>query len=276
MKAGPQYVSWESKGFRIVKECVQKLAESLAHNAVNQGTQKVTRHDVEQWLEKNCTLTGMLENVFLHLFNYRFYRTTKLQNQQGSNEQDQNPASHTTSCISTFLPICEGLQYVPDYPAFTDISQMLFLNEALPPNYRNKWRFLFSSQIHGESFSTLLGRVVDQGPSIVIVEDTDGYIYGGFASANWSFNAKFVGNEHAFLFSLRPKMRVLTTTGYNSNYQYLNMHQQTLPNGMVSDRYNLDYAFVQLFIAIFDRVSAASLTTGVFGWTVTTARASVR
>lgn len=81
---------------------------------------------------------------------------------------------------------------------------------------------------------------MNQGPSVVIVEDTDGYIYGGFASANWSFSPKFVGDSTSFLFTLRPKMRVFGPTGYNSNYQYLNLHQQTLPNGMVIKHFEHD------------------------------------
>lgn len=129
------------------------------------------------------------------------------------------------------LPI-PGLQYVPDYPAFTDISQMLFINSNLSEQHQLKWRFLFSSQIHGESFSTLMGRIVDNGPSVIIVEDSNGYIFGAFASASWSLSPKFTGDDSSFLFTLRPKMRCYPSTGYNNHYQYLNLHQQTMPNGL--------------------------------------------
>lgn len=95
--------------------------------------------------------------------------------------------------FNLFFFYFKGLQYVPDYPAFTDISQMLFINSNLPSDYRSKWRFLFSSQIHGESFSTLMGRIVDQGPSVIIIEDTNGAVFGGFAPESWSYSPKFVG-----------------------------------------------------------------------------------
>lgn len=75
---------------------------------------------------------------------------------------------------------------------------MLFINSNLPVDYRGKWRFLFSSQIHGESFSTFMGRIMDQGPSVVIVEDTNGFIFGGFASNSWTLNPKFVGELHFY------------------------------------------------------------------------------
>ena len=42
------------------------------------------------------------------------------------------------------------------------------------------------------------------------------------------------GGEESFLFSLYPEMRVCESTGYNSHFQYLNIQQQTLPNGLVS------------------------------------------
>lgn len=197
LQSGVQYKSWESKGFRVVKECVQKLAESLAFEVVQQGTQKVTRKDAERWLQQNPTFLRMLEHVFLHLYNHRPMKNSNQQQLQQDNEQHpHNARRKSVVAIPTdakLLPFCEGLQYVPDYPAFTDISQMLYINSNLPMDYRQKWRFLFSSQIHGESFSTLLGRIMDQGPSVFIVEDTDGYIYGGFAPASWSMSPNFVG-----------------------------------------------------------------------------------
>lgn len=109
---------------------------------------------------------------------------------------------------------------------------MMFINSNLPDQHQVKWRFLFSSQIHGESFSTLMGRIMDQGPTVIIVEDSNGYIFGGFAPASWSLGPNFAGDESAFLFTLRPKMRCFSSTGYNDHYQYLNLHQQTMPNGL--------------------------------------------
>lgn len=224
LQAGNEYKSWESKGFRIIKECIQKLAESLAYDVVRQGTQKVTRQDAERWLQQNSTFLRMLKEVFTHLYQYRATKATA--------DEAIVPKPSVTIFISNLLPFCEGLQYVPDYPAFTDISQMLFINSNLPNDYRNKWRFLFSSQIHGESFSTLLGRIMDQGPTVIIVEDSNGYIFGGFAPTTWALGPNFIGTEQSFLYTLRPKMRCFPTTGYNDHYQYLNLHQSTMPNGL--------------------------------------------
>lgn len=225
LQYGMTYKSWEDKGFRIIKECIQKLAESLSYDVVSQGTQKVTREDAKKWLQNNITFLRMLEEVFIHLYHYRFSKN--------SQEDLLYRSNMNLSCVKTdLLPFCEGLQYVPDYPAFTDISQMLFINSNLPNEFRVKWRFLFSSQIHGESFATFLGRIIDQGPTVLIVEDTNGYIFGGFAAASWTLSSEYVGTDDNFLFTLRPKMRCFSSTGYNDHFQYLNLHQQTMPNGL--------------------------------------------
>lgn len=98
--------------------------------------------------------------------------------------------------------------------------------------YRTEWRFLFSSMLHGESFSTLLGKVLNKGPCVIFVQDEDGYLFGGFASASLQLSPNFVGTENAFLFGLTPRMFSCPTTCYNDHYQYLNLHQQTMPNGL--------------------------------------------
>lgn len=70
---------------------------------------------------------------------------------------------------------------------------MLFINSNLPQLNKTKWRFLFSSQIHGESFSTLLGRIMDQGPTVIIIEDSNGYIFGAFAPYSWKLGPNWTG-----------------------------------------------------------------------------------
>lgn len=69
---------------------------------------------------------------------------------------------------------------------------------------------------------------------MLIVEDKNGYIFGGFAPANWTVGPNFFGDNTSFLFTLAPRMRIFPSTGYNEHYQYLNLHQQTMANGLVS------------------------------------------
>ena len=41
------------------------------------------------------------------------------------------------------------------------------------------------------------------------------------------------GDSRCFLFSVYPRLRVYTATGYNQHFMYLNQNQQTMPNGLV-------------------------------------------
>ena len=63
---------------------------------------------------------------------------------------------------------------VPVLPAasasFLSVLDVLFLNAALPHDLQNSWRQLFSTAVHGESFSKLIGAIVNRGPTLVIVK----------------------------------------------------------------------------------------------------------
>lgn len=58
---------------------------------------------------------------------------------------------------------------------------------------QGKWRFLFSSRMHGESFSTMLGRILSQGPTVIIIEDSNGFVFGGFSTDSWAVSPNFAG-----------------------------------------------------------------------------------
>lgn len=50
-----------------------------------------------------------------------------------------------------------------------------------------------------------------------------------------------IGDPNCFLFQLAPQLGVYLTTGYNQHYMYLQQNAQTMPNGLVSDRVEIDF-----------------------------------
>ena len=113
-------------------------------------------------------------------------------------------------------------------------AALLMINSFLPAEVRGQLRPLFISGCHGKSFSTLCKGLVGSGPTLLVVQDTGGHVFGGFAAVPWHFGPQFIGNSECFLFSLVPDMAVFTCTGYNTNYMYLQQSAQTMPNGLVS------------------------------------------
>lgn len=75
-----------------------------------------------------------------------------------------------------------------------DIPAILMLNSNLPSALRNEWTLLFSTVKDGESFSSFVQRILQEGPTLLLVRDKAGYTFGGFASDSWELNASFTGN----------------------------------------------------------------------------------
>ncbi|XP_060041077.1 MTOR-associated protein MEAK7 isoform X1 [Erinaceus europaeus] len=119
-----------------------------------------------------------------------------------------------------------------DFASILDVLSVIFINSQLPREQQHRWRLLFASELHGHSFAQLCGRITQRGPCVVLLEDHDGHVFGGFASCSWEVKPQFQGDNRCFLFSLSPCMAVHTHTGYNDHYMYLNHGQQTIPNGL--------------------------------------------
>ncbi|KAM5137972.1 MTOR-associated protein MEAK7 [Mantella aurantiaca] len=133
--------------------------------------------------------------------------------------------------LSCLVPRCKKGR-LPSFRSLLDLPSIMFLNSHLPVEIRHRWRLLFSTRIHGESFSQLCGHLVDQGPSLVVLRDSDGFVFGGFASKSWEVKPQFQGDSRCFLFTVSPRLDIYTYTGYNDHYMYLNHGQQTMPNGL--------------------------------------------
>ncbi|XP_034391742.1 MTOR-associated protein MEAK7 isoform X2 [Cyclopterus lumpus] len=132
----------------------------------------------------------------------------------------------------TLLPPCRETPWKGLRCLLLDIPTLMFLAPQLPDSYSAPWRLVFSTQLHGESFTRMLGGLTKCGPTLLLIKDTTGHVFGGFASHAWELKPQFQGDSRCFLFSVFPRLRVYTATGYNQHFMYLNQHQQTMPNGL--------------------------------------------
>ncbi|XP_028665995.1 MTOR-associated protein MEAK7 isoform X1 [Erpetoichthys calabaricus] len=131
----------------------------------------------------------------------------------------------------SILPQCKDVNWV-QLQSILDLPSVMYLNSQLPAEVQHQWRLLFSTKLHGESFSRLSGRIIRKGPTVVVVKDQNKHIFGGFASHSWEFKPQFQGNNRCMLFSIYPVLSVYTCTGYNDHFMYLNQGQKTMPNGL--------------------------------------------
>ncbi|XP_043937405.1 MTOR-associated protein MEAK7 [Protopterus annectens] len=171
------------------------------------------RSTIEDWIYRVCHISSFLTFVVSQSLSIDLSTT------------DEQSAS------VKLLPRCRGPEWT-EFSSILDLPSAIYLNSQLPSELQHQWRLLFSNRIHGESFSQLCGKIVRQGPTIIILKDTDGHIFGGFASHSWEFKPQFQGDSSCFLFTTYPSLGVYTYTGYNDHYMYLNSGQQTMPNGL--------------------------------------------
>lgn len=58
---------------------------------------------------------------------------------------------------------------------------------------------------------------------MLIIKDTEGYVYGGYASQPWERQSDFYGDMKSFLFQLYPKASIFRPTGANNNLQWVRL-----------------------------------------------------
>uniref|UniRef100_A0A1J3GHL4 TLD domain-containing protein 1 n=1 Tax=Noccaea caerulescens TaxID=107243 RepID=A0A1J3GHL4_NOCCA len=107
---------------------------------------------------------------------------------------------------------------------------------ALPHHEIVEWKLLYHSSLHGASFNTFLGHTSNTGmtASVLIIKDTEGCVYGGYASQPWERYSDFYGDMKSFLFQLHPNASIFRPTGANTNIQWCatNFTSENIPNGI--------------------------------------------
>ena len=106
------------------------------------------------------------------------------------------------------------------------------LSPHLPPACQQRWSMLFSSEAHGASISTLMGRCVGRGAALVLVRDKGGVLAAGFSDAPLVKRAAFFGGYSSLLAALLPRARVYKPTGNNDHMVWCADGFESVPNGI--------------------------------------------
>ena len=108
-------------------------------------------------------------------------------------------------------------------------DQAILLRSWLPEPYcKCHWFSVFSTKSQGYSLGTLYRNHetklehLMKDPSILVIKDEGGHIFGGFFPQAWYKNAgeRFYGSEESFVFSLAPEKAVYRCTGEDSHIMY--------------------------------------------------------
>ncbi|XP_046576998.1 MTOR-associated protein MEAK7-like [Haliotis rubra] len=222
-----KHVEYKSWVLHRSEEAFSRLALCLLEDLFHAGPDKdrgmgvpvvpdnttFNQSQIEDCISKSQLFLQMFEQIFSGCFHVV--------------SKDEEVAHHLTPRV----PVAGCINWAK-VKSILDFPSLIFLNSVLPPDKQMEWRFLYSNLVFGDSFTQLVQKITRQGPTVVIVRDKDGNVFGGYASQDLEFNPKFTGDAQCALFSLKPHYGVYTTTGYNDHYVYFNNHVQTLPNGL--------------------------------------------
>lgn len=132
-----------------------------------------------------------------------------------------------------------------------------FLARALPSENRRKWRLLFTMARDGSSFTRFVKLTANRAPCLLVIRDSSGALFGGFAASPLSVAPHFGGSYGSFLFTLgsgdgrggvNAVYRASGDRGpSSSNLVYLNIGMEQLPNGLAFGG-NLEARFFGLWL----------------------------
>eukprot|EP01121_Diplochlamys_sp_Union-15-3_P000017 TRINITY_DN10011_c0_g1_i1.p1 TRINITY_DN10011_c0_g1~~TRINITY_DN10011_c0_g1_i1.p1 ORF type:complete len:228 (-),score=52.68 TRINITY_DN10011_c0_g1_i1:64-711(-) len=91
------------------------------------------------------------------------------------------------------------------------------LRRSIPASLSLKdWKLLYSTTSHGLSINTLYLKTKNCGPSLLLVEDSKGHVFGAFVTDSWRVEKFYYGGGETFLFKLRPSFKKFMWTGENN------------------------------------------------------------
>ena len=79
------------------------------------------------------------------------------------------------------------------------------IRNHLPSTYKCRpWTLLFSTASDGTSMKTFYRRNKDWLATVIVIKDTNGNVFGGYASSTWAPHESYFGTGESFLFKLYP------------------------------------------------------------------------
>jgi len=97
-------------------------------------------------------------------------------------------------------------------------EMLILLGSKMTPLMRIKeWDVIFCTSSDGVSFHTFYFNILKYNPTIILIKDTKGRVFGGLATEKWHASKRFYGTGESFLFTFKKKneLSVFRWTGAN-------------------------------------------------------------
>ena len=96
-------------------------------------------------------------------------------------------------------------------------EEKIIIDNWILENVEKKYNLLYKISRDGDESSTFHSKCDGKGPTIVIIQTTAGYKFGGYTSINWDNSSSYKKDELAFIFTLNKKKKFLIKTDNVNN-----------------------------------------------------------
>jgi len=133
----------------------------------------------------------------------------------GPGERNNNGPSPTSKALSFDE---DSLPELEEHSEILMPEHILLLSDVLPARIcGSAWSLTFSTLLHGFSLASLFRKMeaVDNSPTLLVIQDTRGEVFGALASAPLVHRDTFYGTGESFLFKTQPRFSVFPWSGDN-------------------------------------------------------------
>ena len=107
--------------------------------------------------------------------------------------------------------------------------------------YRNmNWVLLYRLSDHGVSMNTFISKLKNSDSTLMIIEDKNGFKFGGFCTEEWIFGKSFYGTGENFVYTFRKtdNCEIWNASGDNEMYQFCDSNGFGLGGGIHGGRFS--------------------------------------
>ncbi|OII71313.1 uncharacterized protein cubi_01788 [Cryptosporidium ubiquitum] len=138
----------------------------------------------------------------------------------------------------TSFKVPEGAKKILNESMVDEITSYLPIVLAL-----RRWQLSFCSKLHGVSFSSFYRRVSNRGPSILVVRDTNGVVFGAFISESIRNSTNYYGTGEMFVFTYKQLSLIDTKIPTEKcKFNYSETKQSNYELGMLKKDHFTEFA----------------------------------
>eukprot|EP00854_Cymbomonas_tetramitiformis_P003000 gene3000-3817_t len=100
-------------------------------------------------------------------------------------------------------------------------EELRALTGSVPARFRQQqWKLLYSTWRDGISLHTLFRHANARAPTLLVIGDSKGFVFGTYSSESWRSSPRYYGTGESFVFQIKPRLVKYAWAKSNTYFQY--------------------------------------------------------